>query len=67
MKSLSKLNINQSFRIWLISREYKFHWNFGISAKAVHASKTDVLLASCCLHGLLHLAGKPSMYCDCMD
>lgn len=30
-------------------------------------AKADVLKVSRCLHGLLHLPGKPSMHCDCMD
>lgn len=47
--------------------KHSFLWNFGITATAGNASKTDVLKVSCCLHGLLHLPGKPSMYCDCMD
>lgn len=44
-----------------------FSGNSGITAGAANASETDVLKVSCCLHGLLHLPGKPSMYCDCMD
>lgn len=64
-----RFNASQLFRfgVWLLSRKHSFQWNFGITAGAANASETDVLKVSCCLHGLLHLPGKPSMYCDCMD